>query len=155
MDTKYFSFRRWLYTPIIIWQGDWIPKASSHSGFSLDNLNNNLTSIDQQTDYEIPFIVHRDSRCQRLCSSKSSLYSLGTNDMSWCYRMEDVEPFKHLDPESAAPSKVHCSRCFEKLHPPEPEQKQVRGSKRPFLTLHSSLNNSIYCYWKQIETLFT
>ena len=68
-------------------KGDWIPKASSHAGFSFDNLNNNLNSIDQQTDYEIQFIVHRDSRCQRLCSSKSPLYSLGTNDMSWCYRI--------------------------------------------------------------------
>ena len=27
MEPKYYAFRRWLYTPIIIWQGDWIPRA--------------------------------------------------------------------------------------------------------------------------------
>ena len=26
MEPKYLAFRRWLYTPIIIWQGDWIPR---------------------------------------------------------------------------------------------------------------------------------
>ena len=25
MEPKYLSFWRWLYTPIIIWEGDWIP----------------------------------------------------------------------------------------------------------------------------------
>ena len=25
MEPKYLPFRRWLYIPIIIWQGDWIP----------------------------------------------------------------------------------------------------------------------------------
>ena len=28
MEPKYLSFRRWLYTPIIIWQGGWIPRAN-------------------------------------------------------------------------------------------------------------------------------
>ena len=28
MEPKYLAFRRWLYTPIIIWQGDWIPRDS-------------------------------------------------------------------------------------------------------------------------------
>ena len=27
MEAKYLALRRWLYTPIIIWQGDWIPRA--------------------------------------------------------------------------------------------------------------------------------
>ena len=26
IEPKYFAFRRWLYTPIIFWQGDWIPR---------------------------------------------------------------------------------------------------------------------------------
>ena len=26
MEPKYLGFRRWLYTPIIIWQGDWISR---------------------------------------------------------------------------------------------------------------------------------
>ena len=26
MEPKYYAFRRWLDTPIIIWQGDWIPR---------------------------------------------------------------------------------------------------------------------------------
>ena len=27
MEPKYLAFRRWLYTPIILWQGDWIPRV--------------------------------------------------------------------------------------------------------------------------------
>ena len=27
LEPKYLAFRRWLYTPIIIWQGDWIPRV--------------------------------------------------------------------------------------------------------------------------------
>ena len=27
MEPKYLPFRRWLYTPIIIWKGDWIPRV--------------------------------------------------------------------------------------------------------------------------------
>ena len=28
MEPKYLAFRRWLYTPIIIWEGDWILRVS-------------------------------------------------------------------------------------------------------------------------------
>ena len=27
MEPKYLAFRRWLYIPVIIWQGDWIPRG--------------------------------------------------------------------------------------------------------------------------------
>ena len=27
IEPKYLPFRRWLYTPIIIWKGDWIPRV--------------------------------------------------------------------------------------------------------------------------------
>ena len=27
MEPKYYAFRRWLDTPIIIWRGDWIPRV--------------------------------------------------------------------------------------------------------------------------------
>ena len=30
MEPKYLAFRRWLYTPIILWQGDWIPRDRDH-----------------------------------------------------------------------------------------------------------------------------
>ena len=33
MEPKYLAFRRWLYTPIIIWQGDWIPRVSISLAF--------------------------------------------------------------------------------------------------------------------------
>ena len=33
MEPKYLAFRRWLYTPIIIWQGDWICRDSLESSF--------------------------------------------------------------------------------------------------------------------------
>ena len=87
MELKYLAFRRWLYTPIIIWKVIGFLRHPVMLASLLIIWINNLNSIDQQTDYEIQFIVHRDSRCQRLCSSKSPLYSLGTNDMSWCYRI--------------------------------------------------------------------
>ena len=29
MEPKYLAFWRWLYTPIIIWQGDWILRETN------------------------------------------------------------------------------------------------------------------------------
>ena len=31
MEPKYYAFRRWLYTPIILWQGDWIPRDTQNT----------------------------------------------------------------------------------------------------------------------------
>ena len=41
MEPKYLAFRRWLYTPIIIWQGDWIPRDS----YSLKRIDMKLTAV--------------------------------------------------------------------------------------------------------------
>ena len=42
MEPKYLAFRRWLYTPIIIWQGDWIPRECSKYTLPMDPMGYNL-----------------------------------------------------------------------------------------------------------------
>ena len=148
MEPKYLAFRRWLYTPIIIWQGDWIPKASSHSGFSLDNLSNNFNWIDQQTDYEIPFIVHRDSRFRDYVVQNPPCTAL---EQMICH---DVIEWKTLNPSNTSTlSLLLHQKCIAHdalksfIHR---NLKQVRGSKRPFLTVHRSLKKSCFCCWKHV-----
>ena len=37
MEANYLAFRRWLFIPIILWQGDWIPRDLEWFHFSLNH----------------------------------------------------------------------------------------------------------------------